>query len=142
MYHLYIPSFNLSTNSHQLNTISWTQIPATDLDRVQKFYHTIFGWAFNTFSAAQCCDDPAQASAYKDLNMKPEDPMFVMFRFSEKDFIPHGGFVKVKPDNQLSPALHPDNAKKEKLSVNSTITVRSCDETLKRIVEAGGEVYM
>lgn len=68
--------------------------------------------------------------------------MFIMFRFSASDTVPHGGFVQVSPENLLSPALHDDNAKKSRLSVCTTITVRSCDETLKKIVEAGGEVYM
>lgn len=49
--------------------------------------------------------------------------------------------MKVAPSNLLSPALHQDNEKKARLSVCSTITVRSCDDTLKKIVEAGGEVY-
>jgi len=64
-----------------------------------------------------------------------------MFRFSANDCVPHGGFVKVTPENLLSPALHGDNKEKARLSVSTTITVRSCDDTLKKIVEAGGEVY-
>lgn len=44
----------------QLNTISWTQIPATNLDRVQKFYNKIFGWEYDTLSVEQCTKDSVQ----------------------------------------------------------------------------------
>ena len=77
----------------------------------------------------------------KDSSLKPQDPVFVMFRFNAADPVPHGGFAKVTSENLLSPALHPDNEKKTRSSVCCTITVRSCDDTLKKVVEAGGEVY-
>lgn len=79
-------------------------------------------------------------SAKSDLGLSDKDTMFSMLRFP-KDPIPHGGLVKVTSSNLLSPALHADNAKKARLSVCSTITVWSIDETLVKIVEAGGEVY-
>lgn len=62
---------------------------------------------------------------------------FVMFNKGPTN----GGFVKVAPENFLSAALHPDNAK-EKLSVRNTITVGSVDEALKKVEEAGGALYM
>jgi predicted enzyme related to lactoylglutathione lyase len=53
----------------------------------------------------------------------------------------HGGLFQVSEECHLSPATHPSNEKKSKVSVCVTITVDSIDETFKLIEKAGGEVY-
>jgi hypothetical protein len=53
-----------------------------------------------------------------------------------------GGFSKVSPENFLSPARHPDNAEKARLSVRTTLCVESVDTALEEIVKAGGSVYL
>ena len=66
-------------------------------------------------------------------------PTFVMFNKGHTN----GGFVKVEPEDFLSAALHPNNdEKKKKLSVRNTVTVDSVDESLKKVEEAGGKLYM
>lgn len=67
-------------------------------------------------------------------------PHFVMFNKGRTN----GGFVRVAPEDFLSAALHPQNGDggKKKLSVRNTITVDSVDETMKKVEEAGGELYM
>ncbi|KAF4637266.1 hypothetical protein G7Y89_g815 [Cudoniella acicularis] len=98
----------------------WLEIPATDLTRVQKFYSTIFGWSF------------------KPVPMPNNQEEYITFNKGTLT----GGFIKVSPENFLSPAAHPDNAEKERVAVRVTLTVDSLDETLKRVVEAGGGVYL
>ncbi|KAG4428787.1 hypothetical protein IFR05_015727 [Cadophora sp. M221] len=69
-------------------------------------------------------------------------PNFVMFNKGRMN----GGFVRVAPEDFLSAALHPENSEegkgKKKLSVRNTITVDSVDETMKKVEEAGGELYI
>ena len=78
----------------------------------------------------------------KGEDPKPDaDTKFVLFRYGE-DPIPHGAFVKVSPENQLSPALHGPNTTKEMVSVSNTITVRDIGETLQKIEAAGGREYL
>jgi uncharacterized protein len=54
----------------------------------------------------------------------------------------HGSFVKVSSENFLSPALHPDNADKARITVRVTMAVDSVDESLEKIEKAGGKLYM
>jgi len=110
-------------SAEQLNTITWTEIPCTDLTRVQTFYNTVFGWNVTPF--------PAQ-----DADTANE-PCVAMFNKGAM----HGCFVKLAPENLLSPATHPDNEKKERASVRVTITVGSVDEMLEKVKEAGGDIY-
>jgi predicted enzyme related to lactoylglutathione lyase len=53
----------------------------------------------------------------------------------------HGSFVKLEPEMHLSPAMHSNNANKEKFAVTVTITVESIEETFKKVEEAGGKIY-
>jgi len=54
----------------------------------------------------------------------------------------YGCFVKLTPENLLSPAKHPDNPGKGRVAVRVTITVDSVEEKLKSIEAAGGAVYV
>lgn len=65
-------------------------------------------------------------------------PTFAMFNKGHTN----GGFVKVEPEDFLSAALHPNNDEKKKLSARNTTTVDSVDESLKKVEEAGGKLYM
>jgi len=96
--------------------IFWTQIPCLDLDRVQKFYSAVFGWTFS----------PSPA------------PDFVIFSKGPTN----GGFKKVEQKDLLSPAVHPDNAEKNRCAVKVSIKVDSVDEALKAVAANGGAVYM
>jgi predicted enzyme related to lactoylglutathione lyase len=109
----------------QVGTVTWIEIPATDLTRVQAFYSSVFGWNY-----------PA-SSAPTDPNCAAE-PQYVIFNKG----ITNGGFCKVSPENFLSPALHPDNPEKVRTSVRVTLNVESVDETLIAIEKAGGSVYV
>ncbi|KAK0100969.1 hypothetical protein ONS95_013042 [Cadophora gregata] len=104
-------------------SITWTEIPATDMARVQKFYSDVFGWTYD--GMAPMLDDKGS-------------PIFVMFSRGHTN----GGFVKVEPEQLLSAALHPGNGDKKCLSVRATITVESVDESLKKVEEAGGKLYI
>lgn len=66
------------------------------------------------------------------------EPSYVMFSKGTTS----GGFCKVSPENILSPALHPDNPEKARLSVRVTLKVDSVDETFVAVKKAGGAVYM
>ncbi|PVH85434.1 hypothetical protein DL98DRAFT_583530 [Cadophora sp. DSE1049] len=104
-------------------SITWTEIPATDMSRVQKFYSDVFGWTY------------VGMPPMLDAN---GEPTFVMYNKGTTN----GGFVKVEPEDLLSAALHPGNDEKKKLSVRNTITVDSVDESLKKVEEAGGKLYI
>ncbi|KAE8450073.1 hypothetical protein EG329_006854 [Mollisiaceae sp. DMI_Dod_QoI] len=54
----------------------------------------------------------------------------------------NGSFVKVQPENFLSPALHPDNPEKNRVALRVTITVESVDKKLEEIEKAGGKLYL
>jgi hypothetical protein len=54
----------------------------------------------------------------------------------------HGSFVKILPENLLSPALHSNNPDKARVAVRVTISVESVDESLEKIEKAGGKLYM
>ncbi|KAH7321483.1 hypothetical protein BKA65DRAFT_81983 [Rhexocercosporidium sp. MPI-PUGE-AT-0058] len=115
---------NASANASSIaGSITWTEIPATDMSRVQKFYAEVFGWTYDGMAPIL------------DANGSPR---FVMFNKGSTN----GGFVKVEPEDFLSAALHPQNGEKRKLSVRNTITVENVDESLKRVEEAGGEAYI
>ena len=113
-----------NTHSMQNNAITWTEIPVTDMSRATEFYKTVFGWDCSAFGAASI-----------------EEAGFVMFNATGKPDGHNGGFVKICPEKLLSPALHPDNASKERMSVRVTISVASIDEKLKEIEKAGGAMY-
>ncbi|KAH7393146.1 hypothetical protein BKA64DRAFT_675407 [Cadophora sp. MPI-SDFR-AT-0126] len=104
-------------------SITWTEIPATDMSRVQKFYSDVFGWTYDGMSPML------------DEN---GSPTFVMFNKGTTN----GGFVKVQPEDLLTASLHPDNDGKKKLSVRNTISVDSVDDSLGKIEEAGGKLYI
>ncbi|KAH6715237.1 hypothetical protein DL95DRAFT_382551 [Leptodontidium sp. 2 PMI_412] len=115
-----------STNTCEIaGSITWTEIPATDMVRVQKFYSEVFGWTYDGMPPMLDADGT---------------PHFVMFNKGRTN----GGFVRVAPEDFLSAALHPQNGDggKKKLSVRNTITVDSVDETMKKVEEAGGELYI
>jgi predicted enzyme related to lactoylglutathione lyase len=97
-------------------TLVWTEIPCLDLERIQTFYSTVFGWT----SKPTCNPD---VSIFSKENTS-------------------GSFVKLTTENFLSPAIHPDNPSKERLSVRVTINVESIDEALKEVEKAGGALYM
>jgi predicted enzyme related to lactoylglutathione lyase len=105
----------------KIGSITWIEIPAVDIQRVQKFYGAIFNWTFTPHP-------PPEPGC---------EPSYVLFSKGTT----HGGFAKLAPQNHLSPAKHPDNAAKEKRAVTVTISVESVDDTLKVIERAGGKVY-
>lgn len=94
------------------------------MTRATDFYRTIFGWDLSPFGGASL-----------------EEASFVVFNATGKQGQQNGGFVKVTSENLLSPALHPDNASKERMAVRVTVSVASIDEALKEIEKAGGAVY-
>jgi predicted enzyme related to lactoylglutathione lyase len=97
-------------------TITWTEIPCTDLERVQTFYSTVFGW---------------------DINSSPNSEVSFFTKGTT-----NGSFVKLEPKNLLSPAIHPDNPDKGLVALRVTINVESVDESLKQVEKAGGSLYM
>jgi hypothetical protein len=64
--------------------ITWTEIPCTDLSRVQTFYSTVFGWT---------------------TNPSPHEEVAI---FSKG--LTNGSFVKLAPEAFLSPAIKLDNS--------------------------------
>ncbi|KAH8805377.1 hypothetical protein F5884DRAFT_754948 [Xylogone sp. PMI_703] len=106
------------------NTITWTEIPVTDMGRATNFYRTVFGWDYSPFGGASV-----------------EDAPFVVFNSTGKPGQQNGGFAKVALENLLSPALHLENASQERMCVRVTISVASIDEKLKEIEKAGGSLY-
>jgi len=100
-------------------TITWVEIPAIDLTRVQTFYNTVFGWNTTTPEAM------------------PDHGVLLFTHGST-----HGSFVKVSPENFLSPALHPNNPDKARLAVRVTMLVESVDESLEKVEKAGGKLYI
>jgi predicted enzyme related to lactoylglutathione lyase len=92
--------------------------------RATDFYRAVFGWDCSPFGSASV-----------------EEASFVLFNATGKPDQQNGGFSKVCQENLLSPALHPDNASKERMSVRVTISVASIDEKLKEIEKAGGALY-
>ncbi|CZR64492.1 uncharacterized protein PAC_14390 [Phialocephala subalpina] len=97
-------------------TIIWNEIPCLDLERIQTFYSTVFGWTSNPTG----------------------NPNVSLFNKESTN----GSFVKLTTENFLSPAIHPDNPSKERLSVRITINVESVDEALKEVERAGGALYI
>ena len=97
-------------------TITWTEIPCTDLERVQNFYSTVFGW---------------------NINSSPNSEVSFFTKGTT-----NGSFVKLEPKNLLSPAIHPDNPDKGLVALRVTINVESVDESLKEVEKAGGSLYM
>lgn len=110
------------TSPERINTITWTEIPCTDLTRVQKFYSSVFDWTMSPF----------------DSSTNPNDPNVALFSHNASE----GCFLKVpSTDHLLSPAKHPDNPQNSRIAVRVTITVQSVDDTLKKVVAQGGKVY-
>jgi hypothetical protein len=98
--------------------ITWTEIPCTDLERIQTFYSTVFGW-----------------------NVTPSlggNEDFSMFTKGAT----HGSFIKLDPHNFLSPGIHPENPDAARIALRVTINVESVDEKLKEIEKAGGSLYI
>lgn len=89
---------------------------------MQTFYSTVFDWTTSPFGAAT---DPTS------------EPCIAMFNHKAT----RGCFIKLAPENLLSPAKHPDNPEKGRIAVRVTISVESIDEKLNRVEEAGGKVY-
>lgn len=54
----------------------------------------------------------------------------------------HGSFKEVESSHHISPAMHPDNADKQKLAVTVTITTDNMEESVEAIEKAGGSVFM
>lgn len=108
------PHLTFPLTAHQM--VTWVEIPCTDLERVQTFYSTVFGWTINPTPSG-------------DASM-----------FTKGDT--HGSFVKLEPENLLSPALHPSNPDKGRIAVRVTLNVDSVDESLKEVEKAGGSLYM
>jgi uncharacterized protein len=98
--------------------ITWTEIPCTDLERIQTFYSTVFGW--NVTPSLGGSED------------------FSMFTKGAT----HGSFIKLDPHNFLSPGIHPENPDAARIALRVTINVESVDEKLKEIEKAGGSLYM
>ncbi|KAG8986873.1 hypothetical protein FRB93_005020 [Tulasnella sp. JGI-2019a] len=98
-------------------TITWTEIPATDLARCQKFYETVFGWKITPMPGATA------------------EPTVLLFNAGPSN----GNFKKVAEGDHLSAAR---DASKSKMGICVTMAVDSIDATLKSIQEAGGETYI
>jgi uncharacterized protein len=96
--------------------ITWVEIPCTDLERIQTFYSTVFGWTINP-------------------SPNPEVSLFSKGGTN-------GSFVKLEPKNFLSPAIHPDNPDKGRVALRVTLNVESVDEALKEVEKAGGSLYL
>ncbi|PMD43520.1 hypothetical protein L207DRAFT_542753 [Hyaloscypha variabilis F] len=96
--------------------ITWTEIPCTDLSRVQTFYSTVFGWT---------------------TNPSPHEEVAI---FSKG--LTNGSFVKLAPEAFLSPAIKLDNSEQRRVALRVTINVESIDEKLKEIEKAGGSLYL
>jgi predicted enzyme related to lactoylglutathione lyase len=96
--------------------ITWTEIPCTDLSRVQTFYSTVFGWTTNS---------------------SPHEEVAI---FSKG--LTNGSFVKLAPEAFLSPAIKLDNSEQRRVALRVTINVESIDEKLKEIEKAGGSLYL
>jgi len=125
-FYLSVVPFQLTLSClYQIGAVNWIEIPATNLTRVQAFYSTVFGWNY----------PPSPVPA--DPNCS-EETSYVMFNRGNTN----GGFSKVSPENFLSPALHPDNPEKARISVRVILNVESVDEALITIEKAGGTVYM
>jgi predicted enzyme related to lactoylglutathione lyase len=106
--------------------ITWTEIPVTNISRAQKFYEDVFNWTYTPMP-----------SVCKETGKKLDEPPVVLFVKGPS----HGSLVKVSEEDHLSPAKHPQNPEKSKLSVRVTITVESIDDTMKLVEKAGGELY-
>jgi len=72
-----------------------------------------------------------------DTGKPLDEPLAVLFTKGPA----HGSFVKVAAEDHLSPATHPQNVAKSKISVRVTMTVESIDETMELVQKAGGEPY-
>jgi predicted enzyme related to lactoylglutathione lyase len=96
--------------------ITWVEIPCTDLERVQTFYSTIFGWTVTS-------------------SPNPEVSLF-------SKGSTHGSFVTLKPEKFLSPATHPNNPDKEHMAVRVTLNVESVDKSMEEVEKAGGSLYL
>jgi len=105
----------------RVNTITWTEIPCTDLTRVQEFYSNIFNWTMSPF----------------DSSSNPSDPSVALFSHNATQ----GCFIRLPAENLLSPAKHPDNPGKGRIAVRVTISVQSVDDILKKVEAKGGKVY-
>jgi uncharacterized protein len=92
-----------------------------------KFYTDVFGWEYIT--------PPSTCPETGEKNTQPD---FMMFKKDKS----HGSFRKVEHLHHLSPAMHPDNADKQKVAVTVTITTDNMEETLKAVENAGGSLYM
>jgi hypothetical protein len=91
------------------------------------FYRDAFGWEYIT-----------QPSTCPETGEKKPEPQFMMFKKGNS----HGSFKKVGPPHHLSPATHPDNADKQKVTVTVTITTDNMEEAMKAVEKAGGSLYM
>jgi len=103
-------------NQMQPGMITWVEIPCTDLERVQTFYSTVFGWTATP-------------------SPNPEVSLF-------NKGGTNGSFVKLEPEKFLSPATHPNNSDKGHMAVRVTLNVESVDESLKEVEKAGGSLYL
>jgi predicted enzyme related to lactoylglutathione lyase len=88
-----------------------------------KFYKDAFGWEYITQPST--CPENTQ-------------PQFMMFQKGKT----HGSFKRVEQLHHLSPAMHPDNADKQKVTITVTITTDNMEESMKAVENAGGSVYM
>jgi predicted enzyme related to lactoylglutathione lyase len=96
--------------------VTWVEIPCTDLERIQTFYSTVFGWTVNSSS-------------------NPEVSLFSKGGTN-------GSFVKIEPENFLSPAIHSGSPDKRPVALRVTLNVESVDEALKEVEKAGGSLYL
>lgn len=92
-----------------------------------KFYKDAFGWEY--INTPSTCPETGE---------KATQPSFMMFQKGKT----HGSFRKVEHLHHLSPATHPDNADKQKVTVTVTIITDNMEENIKAVENAGGSVYM
>ncbi|KAH8704108.1 Glyoxalase/bleomycin resistance protein/dioxygenase [Talaromyces proteolyticus] len=105
--------------------VCWLEIPVKDPSRALPFYREVFGW--------DC----------KDEGLDSKDPgVMKIFFFSSKGGNTQGCFMHVEPNNFLATSLAPMNENKERWAVTTTFAVASVDETLRKVEQSGGRVYL
>lgn len=115
-----------------LNTISFAIVPCTDYDRVQKFYGDVFDWTFT----------PGSPEAQED-----ETVVGVLWHCGRMN----GGFMKIKPENFVSPAADSGASNNDiksysthhtSIGIRLVLPVESIEEKIEKIQLAGGGVYL
>jgi predicted enzyme related to lactoylglutathione lyase len=96
--------------------VCWIEIPATNLERCQTFYKTVFGWEFNTM--------PNIPAGYV-LFSKPETKL-------------HGGMMQVKEEDLIQPKVNAEG--RGQASNKITMRVEEVSAALKSIEAAGGKI--